>query len=335
MKKLLALSLSLAMALSLAACSSSSSTTTTEAATTTTETTTEAATTETTTEAEEEAVVADDILIGFSCDDMTTDFAAGLSTAILETAAAYGVEVVSTDSRMDATLQTSQVENLIMQGADVILLKPYDDSACSPITTACEEAGVPLIILSTTISSAYDSAILVDQTTAGEWCAEIIIEERGTDVTVCILRGPLAMANATRYYDGLMNIFDANGVEVLDVQTGEYKTDEALIVTEAWLASGLRPDVIIALNDAMGIGASQAVSEAGVDCDIVCTGQGSAEGLNAVSTGLIYSTILTPPAVQGSVGVDVAMQILSGETVDADTYIPMEYVNADNIGDYV
>lgn len=332
MKKLLALSLSLAMALSLAACSSSSSTTTT----TTEAATTEAATTETTTEAAEETS-ADPVIIGFSCDDMTTDFASALNTSILETAAAYGMEVIATDSRLDATLQTSQVENLIMQGAQAIIMKPYDDSACSPITAACQEAGVPLVVVSTTIASGSESAVLIDQTSAGAWCVEKLIEERGTDITVCVVRGPLAMANATRYYDGVMSVLEAEGVEILDIQSGEYQADAALQVTEAWLAAGLRPDVIIALNDTMGAAVAQVVGEFDLadEITVTCTGQGTAEGLNSIANGGIYSVIYSPPAVIGSVAVDTVVDLIAGNPVDEITYIPMSYANVDNINDFI
>ena len=59
-----------------------------------------------------------------------------------------------------------------------------------------------------------------------------------------------------------------------------------------------------------------------------------AEALEAVENGTMAGTVFQNAELQGSSGVDIALRVAQGETVDANNYIPYEPVRAADVPTY-
>jgi ribose transport system substrate-binding protein len=83
------------------------------------------------------------------------------------------------------------------------------------------------------------------------------------------------------------------------------------------------PDVqaVFAQNDEMALGALRAVQASGKDVLIVGF-DGTEDGISAVNRGLLGATIAQQPDLIGALGVETAVKVLKGETVEK--YIPVD-----------
>ena len=114
------------------------------------------------------------------------------------------------------------------------------------------------------------------------------------------------------------------------------------------LTAGTEFDCIISNNDAMALGAIEAMKDLGMDpasvpiVGIDCTPDGAA----AVAAGEMYMTVFQNAKGQGSGAMQAAINLLNGDPINEGTeyeidsenpyiiWVPFEPVNADNVADY-
>ncbi|MBC5581870.1 sugar ABC transporter substrate-binding protein [Anaerofilum sp. BX8] len=320
MKKLFAILTALVLATSLAACGGSDSSISTEGQSSSAGTT-----------------VGASHKIGFACDDLSTDFAAAMADGVKNKCAELGIEVEITDANKDPNNQTSQVENMITNGCEAIIMSPYDLSACGALATACEEAGIPLIVLNTPLNDGtyFSTAVVMDIEAMATAKANAIVEALDGEGRVYMLMGPLAQEMWTTQADIARKIFAEHpGIEIIDEQTGNNKRDESIVVMENWISTGAEFDAVWCSNDASAIGAGTACKEAGLDAFIIGQG-GQAEGCQAIKDGLFDWTIYAPGSLIGSSGVEAAYKLLSGEEVGKTYSLKLEYVTPENVDEYL
>jgi len=287
--------------------------------------------------AAEETAEAGAFKIGFACDDLSTDFAAAMSAGVSGKCEELGIEVEITDANKDANNQASQVENMITNGCQAIIMTPYDLSACGPICKACEDAGVPLVVLNTPLADGffYSTAVVQDLEAMSKAKAEAIVEALDGKGKVYLLLGPLAQEMWTTQVNIAKEVFaEYPDIEIVDEQTGNNKRDESLVVMENWISTGKEFDAVWCSNDATAIGAGTACKEAGIDAFIIGQG-GQAEGAQAIKDGIFDWTIYAPGNLVGAGGVEAAYKILSGEEVDKTFALDLSYITPENVDDYL
>lgn len=273
--------------------------------------------------------------VGFAIDDVSTDFGSNIVKAVEERCAELGIEVVVKSSECNSNTQISQVENMITADCEAIILKPGDISALEPLSLTCSEAKVPLITLTTPIASDYTASVILDSEAVGAAKAQWLIDTYGTDIKVAMLLGPLSNENGNIMQDSARAVFEKNNVEVTIENIGENKRDKALNVVENWISAGYEFDAIWASNDASALGASTALSDAGItDVAIIGTG-GNLEGLQGIKNGDLTATMFTPPFIFGQYGVDLAVEILGGVKVDHDFVLPCIVIDSTNVDEYI
>ena len=141
-KSILALVLVLAMAIGLASCAGTTDETTTAAPA---ETTTAAPTTEGEEPTETEAPTDDEIIIGFNNGSVTVDFLRMVGESIEEVCAREGIKLVVTESNFDVEQILPNVDNLLAQGADIIIDFNVNAEVGGNLVDYCGEKGVPVI----------------------------------------------------------------------------------------------------------------------------------------------------------------------------------------------
>lgn len=334
LRKLMSIVLVTLLVMSMGACSNNVSDTKTED-TSAPSTANSQENSDTTTDISEDDLSEAKFRIGFASDDLSTDFAAALAEGIEKVCNELSYDLEMTDGQKDPNLQASQVENMITNGCDAIIITPYDISACGPISTACEEAGIPLIIGATTISTYFSAAVCMDTEAVGAKKAEMIVEALGGEGDVMFLMGPLAQEQWTTQKEAAMAVFEQYpGINVLDEQTGNNKRDESVTVTENWISAGYEFDAIWCSNDATAIGAGLACQEADLEVYIIGQG-GQEEGCSLIKDGLFDATLYLPGSLYGSSAAEIASQILNGESVEEVIYLDILPVTEENVDEYL
>jgi len=118
-------------------------------------------------------------------------------------------------------------------------------------------------------------------------------------------------------------IEDCPGLNLLDVQVGNWDQSQGQSITRSWLARyGDELDGIFSANDGMALGAVAALREQGLEGQIPVTGSdGSTDVLSLIESGEMLSTMYINGYVQGATAVALAIAAVKGD-IDLDTLTP-------------
>lgn len=275
------------------------------------------------------------ITLGFTSDYLS-DFMSYVVEGIEDACDENNVTVSIQDAEYDISKQLQQVENFINSGVDGIIIKPVDAEACGPISDACKEAGVPLIVVNTSMSAPSDTYVGSDHTYSGELQGEYVAEQLKDGGNVAILMGDMTVQASTERTEGAKaKLAEGNNITVVSEQEANWMRDEAMAKMENWLSSGEKIDAIIANNDEMAIGAAMVCEENGIDDIIICGIDASEDGLNMLKDGKMSMTVFQNGYQQGFQGVLAAIKLANGETVEEYIDVPYEKVMQDQAEEYL
>ena len=263
-----------------------------------------------------------------------------LRDAMTEYAATQpGVELVMVDSKEDVATQLGQVENFVAQGVDAIVVIAANTDAADPMTKAAQDAGIPLVYVNRLPSNLPEGISYVgsDSIEAGIMQAEWLAEQLGGEGNVVIMNGNLAQEAAQKRTEGEKQVFAKfPGITVIREDTGNWSRDQGLTLMENWLASGDEINAVASNNDEMAIGAIQAIEAAGKLGEILVGGvDASPDALQEMDKGRLNVTVFQNAKGQGEGGIQVAIALARGETVEKMTWIPFELVTPENYKEYM
>jgi inositol transport system substrate-binding protein len=126
-------------------------------------------------------------------------------------------------------------------------------------------------------------------------------------------------------------------LNLLAAQTAEWDRAKAVTLMENWLQSyGDQINAVFAQNDEMGMGALLALEQAGVkERVVVASVDAIADALEAIQAGRLDATVFQDARSQGSMAVQTACAIVSGQPFDNEVFIPFRLVTQDNVAAYL
>lgn len=328
MKKLLALTLSLALLVcTFAGCASS-----TETATTTTTTTTATTETASATEAVAEEVAAtttgatDDISIGLCMKTMDGAFFVAMVDMFEVACAERGWSISVLDSGSDTSKEAANMDAFITQDCDLIFMDPYDTEGCVTAINKAVDAGIPVICVDNSCGDSAQATSIVfpdnleNGRMVGKWVAETqfaadetinsiciggqkgleAARERRVGVICGIIQGRLgctdeeAWAIATPMEQEVIDNGSAYNEEadfyVSGIGWGGYSYLGGLEAAEDLLVANSTVNFMFGENDAMLLGAMGAIESAGLSDQIIIAGaaDGQKEALELIMADTQY-----------------------------------------------
>ncbi|HSP27395.1 MAG TPA: substrate-binding domain-containing protein, partial [Ilumatobacteraceae bacterium] len=204
---------------------------------------------------------------------------------------AGGGSYVSNDAKSSAETQASNVENLISQGANVVVILAQDGTAIIPSVQAAIAEGVPVVAYDRLIEDPDVLYLTFDNELVGEMQAQAIFDAVPTGNWV-IIKGNAADANADFLRGGAEKVIGA-AVEAGDIViVGEDYTDNwdpanAQATMEGYLtAEDNNIQAALVQNDGMAGGVIAALEAQGLAGDVPVSGQdGDQAALNRVALG--------------------------------------------------
>jgi simple sugar transport system substrate-binding protein len=153
---------------------------------------------------------------------------------------------------------------------------------------------------------------------AGQWLVEEYADETDT-VNIVELQGTTGSAPAIDRKEGFEEVTgDDPKFEIIASQTGDFTRAKGKEVMQAFLSSNNDIDVLYAHNDDMGLGAIQAIEEAGMtpgeDIKII-TVDAVKDGMTALAEGRINFIVECNPLL-GPQLMEIVQKIMAGEEVE-------------------
>ena len=231
---------------------------------------------------------------------------------------AAGGTYVGNDAGSSAEKQATNVEQLITDGAKVIIILAQDGTAIQPTVQAAVDQGIPVIAYDRLIENEKAFYITFDNPLVGELMAKEIIKvvPKGNYV---IIKGNSADANSDFLRAGIEKVIGAS-VTSGDIKiVGEDYTDNwdaaiAQTTMEQFLtAEDNKIDAAVVLNDGMAGGVVAALKGQGLDGKVPVTGQDADKAaLNRVALGTQLVSVGKDARVLGAAAGTAAVALCAG-----------------------
>lgn len=256
-------------------------------------------------------------------------------------------EVTVVDGKNDQAEQTNQIQNFIASGVDVIVANLVQSSAASSVIELCKEADVPVVFINREPTAddlaLWDKVSYVgaDARQSGTFQGEIINDTSnkgdfngdGTISYVMVVGDPENVDAQYRTEFSIKAVEESGmKVEKLVEQRGDWDQAKGQeIVAQALTQHGDKVEVVFCNNDAMALGAYQAIESAGrkVGTDIYLVGVDALdEAVEYVKDGKMTGTVLNDADGQSHKAAEVAAMMVSGEAIEKNYTV--DYVKITN-----
>lgn len=264
--------------------------------------------------------------IALAVSTLDNPFFVSLKDGAQKKADELGYKLVVLDSQNDPAKELSNVEDLTVRGAKVLLINPTDSEAVGNAVAIANRNKIPVITLDRGAAKGdVVSHIASDNVAGGKMAGDFIAQKLGDGAKVIQLEGIAGTSAARERGEGFKQAVEAHKFNVLASQPADFDRTKGLNVTENLLASKSDVQAIFAQNDEMALGALRAVGAAKKEVLIVGF-DGTDDGVKAVESGKLAATIAQQPELIGSLGVETADKVLKGEKVEAKIPVDLKVI---------
>lgn len=232
-------------------------------------------------------------------------------------------------ANLDQNSQIAAFTSFVDEGVDVILLSATEGSGWEDSLRRAQEAEIPVILIDRGIepddTDLYVTRIAPDNFEVSASVAEWFMSEFPDGGRYFVLEGPPGVSVVNERNRGWdETIGDNPDYEKVGAQTANWSTEEAKSVFETVLRANDDIDFVFAQNDEMGLGAAQAVEEAGMTPgeDVkIATIDGTRNALQALADGRL-SFVAEYNPLFGDTALEVVNSVLAGEEVEPYIIVP-------------
>lgn len=286
------------------------------------------------------------------------EWLSSLDTAAQSAAKDAGYTMTSQDALSDSSKQIQYVSTAASAGEEAVIVNLVDPNVAGDIIEAAGDMKVVFVNRPPeNMKLLNENAIYVgsDEMTSGyyqgEWLAEHFKEQNKTEIKYILLNGILGQVSTTNRTASVLQALEDNGITATEASAPlacDYDRAEAMTQITPLLSSGVEFDCIISNNDAMAIGAIEALENAGMDpSSVPIVGiDATADGVQAVKDGKMAMTVFQNAVGQGTAAMQVAANMVAGNDIAEGTgyevdeenayviWVPFEPVTPENVADY-
>lgn len=251
-----------------------------------------------------------------------------------------GYEAVIYDSQNNSAREAEHFDNIIAMGYQAILFNPTDADGSVLNVTRARDAGIPTFCMDREINSrdAAVTQLLSDNFTGCVKLGQYFVQEmnqKGRYVEILGLVGDNNTWNRSRGFHSVVDEFP--DLVMVAQQSADFDRNTAMEVMETIMQAHPDIDAVFCGNDAMALGAYQAVLSAGKTDQIKVFGfDGSDDALRSIASNRISATVMQFPVMMAEMSAVLADEYLNGRR-DFDSRTPVEVilVTPDNVSDFL
>ena len=231
--------------------------------------------------------------------------------------------------------QLSQVEDVIVKKPDAIVFTPVDYKALIPGVEKMNAADIPVVNVTDHMAGGkIVSYVGIDDYKVGRATAEALMKALGGKGNVVIIEGVKGSISNQDRTRGLTDVVKEHpNVKLLATQAGNFQRLNALQVMENLMQSFPQIDGVMAANDAMAIGAIEALDAANRK-SIVVGINGTKEAVEAVKAGKLLASGQADPFMQGCIATTIALRHLRKLPTPAEYFLKPSVIDAGNYKEF-
>ena len=218
--------------------------------------------------------------------------------------------------------------------AEALVLAPLQPDVA---TTAVANATIPVLSVDTTFTSdKLVSYVGVSNEDAAKSGGEYVAEKLGGTGNVVILAGVQGDTTSEDRVKGWTEGIEAGGCTVLDMQYTDAVADKAVTTLEGLMQQYPdQIDAVVCHSDDVAMGAAQALQSMGKQDDVVVCGFGGISGATPVKEGSITATVDIGAYQMGYDCVARALDAIEGKTIDSFYPSDPTIIDSSNVDDFL
>ncbi|WP_100611215.1 D-ribose ABC transporter substrate-binding protein [Confluentibacter lentus] len=250
-----------------------------------------------------------------------------------------GYEATIFDSQNSTSKEAEHFENLIAAGYSAILFNPTDSEGSVSNVKRAKNAGIPTFCMDREVNSLDGPASqVISDSFSG--CVELgeyfvrKLNKKGKYVELLGLVGDNNTWNRSKGFHSVVDYFPE--LIMVAQQSADFDRSKALEVLESVLQSNPDINAVFCGNDAMAMGAYQALVAAGKEKEVMVFGfDGADDVMNAIADKKIMATVMQSPKNIAKTAADLADEFINGKNdFSAKTPLEVELVTQENINEF-
>ena len=231
--------------------------------------------------------------------------------------------------------QMSQIEDVVVKKPDAIVFTPVDYKALVPGVEKINAANIPVVNITDRSSAGKFVAFVgADDYSTGLETARYMLKTLNGKGNFIILEGVKGALTNTDRVRGFNDALKENpGAKVLASQPANYQRLQALQVMENLLQSHAQIDGVLAANDAMAMGAIEALEGANRTAKVIGI-NGTKEAVDAIKAGKLLASGDYNGFLQGCIGTIIAARTLRKQPVVTEIVLKPTVVSKENYQPY-
>lgn len=284
------------------------------------------------------------------------EFLSTLEAGAISAAEELGITLTTQDAQSDTSKLLQFIETAKNAGQKAIIVNMVDPETAPQVIEAAGDMKVVFVNRPPVDTSVLnENAVYVgsDEMQSGkyqgEWLAEHFKAEGKTDIKYILLNGTIGNVSTTNRTESCLQALKDNGINATEA-TAPLAADFDRATAQDMISPLLTTteyDCIISNNDAMALGAIEALTAQGIDPTTVpIVGvDATVDGRQAIKDGTLSMSVFQDADGQGRGALMAAANLVSGAALNEGTdyeldeagytmWVPFEPVTADNVADY-
>ena len=253
-------------------------------------------------------------VIGIILIDLTNQFFVDMVEGGDQAAKDYDVEVIWKSSDANIDKQISLMENFIEQKVDAILVNPIDSAALAGVIKQASEAGIPTVTMAGQVDVDTNYSTVYNDFANTKTIGDIIANSIGKEGKVALLYGNKGNLVSDLRQGGFEESMKAYpNIELIE-QPMNWDPATGLKAAQDIIAANPDLKALHCVSDAVTLAAYQAVKDAGKEKQILVTSfDGNPDSCIAVENGEFALTVLTGAKRAGYWNVEVGVSLANGD----------------------
>lgn len=270
-----------------------------------------------------------EIIVGFSQLGAESGWRVGNTNDIEEASKRAGVQLMYTNADQKQENQIKAIRSFIASQVDVIAFAPIVEEGWDKVLREAKEAGIPVLLtdrlIKTEDESLYVGFVGSDFLKEGISAGEFLLKKTAKEENVRILQitGTEDSTPMRQRKKGFEELIAGNPkYEIFKTVSGDFLRSKGKECMRDVLKETQDIDVLYSHNDAMTLGAIEAIEEAGLMPGkdiIIITVDGEQGAIDLLKQGKINCVVECTPLI-GDIIMELAKKLAAGETIERVTY---------------
>ena len=279
---------------------------------------------------------ADQVKVGLVQIDLSNPFHVGEVEGAKEAARRNGFDLRVVGGEGDVNKQIQAFENLINEKVNAISVNFIDVGAFGPAMGKAKAAGIPVVCLHSKTDGCAKLLGFDERHTGnidGEFAVELLKKKYGSPKgKIANLQGLLGQGLNTDRSGGFTDVTSKYpDIKMVAQEPTSWDPNKAVQITENWLTAYPDLDMIYGNSDSLTVPAGNVLKRAGKTNILLVSVDGSKEGLDAVKSGMMQSTVFLAPQYSGYWKANMPFLVASGKAPAGDFLIQGVLVTKENV----